>query len=372
MDKKILGGIAGGVAVVIIAILVTGFSGPQTEVTKQTNEKIGLVINTPNIPTTLDELNHSYEQAASSGIGRSNVYVFWNSIEPEREQYNFKETDLLMSFNKKHDQKVTLFFSLVNGKTLGPFPSWIGKPSLQSVSDDKVVSVLDAILSRYDIIDTVIIAGETDEHFRYNEETIPVYKDLFNRVYEKLKEKHPNVKIGNAFSLNGVLNKQLSHIVTELNVGDFVAFSYLPVDTLNDIVKTPELAQEDLEKMIELVPDKKIALFEISWSTSEFVGGNEGNQTQFIENTFDFYKENESKIEFLTWYRLYDRPQGSCEINPQQVESKISVGGGGGMGSSEFVALRLGEYVCSAGLLDKNDNPKLGWNKFNEKIKSLT
>lgn len=371
MDKRILGGIAGGIAVLSIVLLV-GVLGPQTEITKQSNEKIGLVINTPNLQTTLEELDHTYERAASSGIGRSNVYVFWNVLEPERGQYNFKETDLLMSFNKKHEQKVTLFFSLVNGKTLGPFPSWIGKPSMQSVSDEQVVNVLDAVLSRYDIIDTVIIAGQTDEHFRYNERDLPVYKDLFNRVYDKLKEKHPDVKIGNAYSLNGIINKQLSHIVIELDVGDFVAFSYLPVDSLNDIVKTPDEAQEDLAKMLELVPEKKIALFEISWSTSDFVGGNQANQTGFIENTFDFYKENESRIEFLTWYRLYDRPQGSCEIDPTLVEGTVSIGGGGGLGSSEFVALRLGEYVCSAGLLDVDDKPKLGWNKFLNEIKSLS
>lgn len=371
MDKKILVGIAGGIAVaVIVAVLVLGLSGQENKIfTKNSNEKIGLVINAPN-PKTIEDISHSYERAASAGIGRSNVYVFWNLIEPERDQFNFKETDLMMSFNKKHNQKVTLFFSLINGKTLGPFPDWIGNPSLSSVSDDKVVSALDAILSRYDIIDTVVIAGETDEHFRYEEQNIPVYKDLFNRIYDKLKEKHPNVKIGNSFSLHGVLNKGLSNVVKELEVGDFVAFSYSPVDTLNDIVKTPDMAKNDLEKTLELVPDKKIAFFELSWSTASYVGGDQGNQTKFIENAFDFYRENEPKIEFFTWYRLYDRPEGSCTIAPEQVEGKISITGGG-LGGNEFVIKRLSEYVCNAGLIDVNDNPKSGWNKFREEVKSL-
>ena len=62
--------------------------------------------------------------------------------------------------------------------------------------------MLDAILSRYDIIDTVILAGETESQFRYNEQNIPVYVELFTGVYEKTKEKHPDVKIGNAFALH--------------------------------------------------------------------------------------------------------------------------------------------------------------------------
>ena len=116
---------------------------------------------------------------------------------------------------------------------------WIGKPSLNSIGEDRVTSVLDAILSRYDIVDTVILSGETESQFRYYEQNIPVYKELFNGVYEKIKEKHPDVKMGNAFALHQVLNKNLQPIVTDLAIGDFVAFSYFPVDSLNEIVKTP-------------------------------------------------------------------------------------------------------------------------------------
>ena len=34
-----------------------------------------------------------------------------------------------------------------------------------------------------------------------------------------------------------------------------------------------------------------------------------------MKNVFDFYQENESKLEFVTWYRLYDRPEGTCQID---------------------------------------------------------
>ena len=57
---------------------------------------------------------------------------------------------------------------------------------------------------------------------------------------------HPGIKIGNAFTLDQILNKNLQNIVTDLAIGDFVAFSYSPVDSLNDIVKTPQQAVEDL------------------------------------------------------------------------------------------------------------------------------
>ena len=367
MDKKILG-VAVGIAVVIAIAGIALNSDSDVITTQKTNEKIGLVINSPKQATTLQDLDEIYSTAASSGIGRSNVYLFWNLVEPVRGEFDWTQSDVLMSFNKKNDLQVTLYFSIINGETLGPFPSWIGKPPLQSLDEDKVVSVLDAILSRYDIVDTVILAGDTESQFRFYEQNIPVYKELFTGIYDKVKEKHPNVQIGNSFSLHNVINKNLRYVVTDLAVGDFIAFSYFPVDTLNDIVKTPQEAKEELQQVFDLAGDKKVGLFEISWSTSDFVGGNESLQAEFVEKSFEFYNENESELEFFTWYRQYDKPEGTCVFEDQEIgDSTLSVGGSG-FGTSEHVIERLNNYVCNAGLIDSENNPKQSWNVFKKQI----
>ncbi len=371
MDKKILGisiGVAAVVAIIAVILLIPNLESIPLQKHK---EKIGLVINTPNPSISLKDLKQIYSDASSTGIGRSNVYLFWNIIEPIKGEFDWKQSDILMGLDKKNDLKVTLYFSVINGETLGPFPNWIGKPSLNAIGEDRLVNVLDAILSRYDAIDTVVIAGETESQFRYNEQNIPAYKELFNGVYTKLKEKHPDVKIGNAFALHSVLNKNLEHIVTDLALGDFVAFSYSPINSLNDIIKTPQEAKEDLQKILEIIPDKKIGLFEISWSTSDFVGGNTTSQKMFVEKSFEFYKENESKIEFFTWYRQYDRPDGTCTAKPDIGNQTISVGGGSSLGSSEHVIERLSHYICSSGLLDNNGIPKPGWNEFKNQIEMI-
>jgi len=333
------------------------------------NEKIGLIVNTPSNTITLDELNEIYSQASSTGVGRNNLYLFWNLIEPEKRNYDWQQSDILMNLNKQNNLKVTLYFSLINGKTLGPFPDWIGNPSLNSISKDNLVNVLDAILTRYEIIDTVIIAGDAAIHFRYNEQNIPVYNELFNEVYNKLKEKHPEIKLGNSFSLHGIINKNLGHIVQELDVGDFVAFSYFPVDTLNEINKTPQEARSDLDSIFSLIPiEKPVGIFEISWSTDDFVNGNQNDQADFVNIVFDFFHENESKLEFVTWYRQNDRQEGTCVIDPETVEGQVSVGGSSSFGSSEFVAERLGNYICSAGLVDSDGNPKPAWDEFSREV----
>jgi len=370
MDKRII-----VIIICVLLVLATGliFILSSSEITTQkNNEKIGLVINSPSSSISLQQIDELFTDASSTGIGRSNVYLFWNVIEPVEGNFDWSQSDLIMGLNEKNNLKVTLFFSIINGDTLGPFPGWIGKPTLQLINEDELVNSLDVILSRYHIVDSLIISGGTESQFRYNEQNIPVYQELFSNVYDRIKEKHPNVKIGNSFALHQVINKDLGHIVNDLSLGDFVAFSYTPTDILNEIIKTPEESINDLHKILEIIPNKKIAFFEISWSTSEFVGGYYTAQEEFIKKLFNFYKENDSTIEFLTWYRLYDQKSDSCVTKETQIgDQTISVGGGSSLGTSEHVIERLNQYNCNTGLIDINENYKFGWNEFKNQIQMM-
>jgi len=370
MDKKIIVIII-SISIIIVASLVLISSSSEIS-TQKNNEKIGLVINSPSSSISLQQIDEFFSNGSSTGIGRSNVYLFWNVIEPVEGNFDWSQSDLIMGLNEKNNLKVTLFFSIINGETLGPFPKWIGKPSLLLINEDELVQSLDAILSRYHIVDSLVISGGTESQFRYNQQNIPVYQELFSNVYDKIKEKHPNVKIGNSFALHQVINKDLGHIVNDLSMGDFVAFSYTPTDILNQITKTPEDAINDLYKIFEIIPNQKIAFFEISWSTSEFVGGYYTSQEEFIEKLFNFYKENDSTIEFLTWYRLYDQKFDNCVTKEQQIgDQTLTIGGGSSMGTSEHVIERLNQYNCNTGLIDINGNYKFGWNEFQNQIKMM-
>tara|TARA_B110001454_G_scaffold91496_1_gene87265 strand:- start:558 stop:1673 length:1116 start_codon:yes stop_codon:yes gene_type:complete len=370
MNKRILGVII-PIFLIIIASLI--FILPSSEITSQkNNEKIGLIINTPTSSVSLQQIDKIFTDASSTGIGRSNVYLFWNIIEPIEGKFDWSQSDLLMGLNEKNNLNVTLYFSIINGDTLGPFPKWIGKPTLKLIDEDELVNVLDAILSRYHIVDSIIIAGETESQFRQSEYNIPIYAELFSNVYYKIKEKHPDVEFGNSFALHHVLNKNLEYIVSDLAIGDFVAFSYSPTDSLNQINKTPTDAINDLKKIFDIIQNKKIGFFEISWSTSNFVGGYYTSQEEFLKKLFYFYNENESEIEFLTWYRYIDQGGNSCVASQQKIgDQTITLGGRASLASSEYVIERLNQYNCNAGIVDVNENYKLGWNEFKTQIQML-
>jgi hypothetical protein len=370
MDKRILGIII-PVLVIIIASLL--FISPSSEnTTQKNNENIGLVINSPYSSVSLQQLDAIFTDASSTGIGRSNVYLYWNIIEPAEGKFDWSQSDVIMGLNEKNDLKVTLYFSIINGDTLGPFPKWIGKPTLNGINEDELVTVLDTILSRYHIVDSVIIAGETESQFRYNEKWIPVYQELFSNLYDRIKQKHPDIQIGNSFALHQVINKNLKHIVTDLALGDFVAFSYTPTDNLNEINKTPEEAIIELNQIFEIIPNKKIGFFEISWSTSNFVNGDYISQQDFIEKLFNFYGQNESEIKFLTWYRYIDQEIDTCVVKDQNIgDQTITVGGGSSLGTSEHIIERLNQYNCNAGIVTTDQNFKSGWNEFKTQIQML-
>ena len=379
MDKKKLGILPVFIVIALVFVLIMSDNSiddtntiiPQVS-TQTNNESIGMVINSPSSSVTLKQLDEIFTDASSSGIGRSNVYLYWNVIEPVEGKFDWLQSDILMGLNEKNNHKVTLYFSIINGETLGPFPKWIGKPTLNGINQDELVTVLDAVLSRYHIIDSVIIAGDTESQFRYNERFIPVYQELFSNVYDEIKQKHPDVKFGNSFALHNVLNKNLNNVVEELALGDFVAFSYTPTDALNEINKNPDEAIEDLNQIFEIVPNKKIGFFELSWSTSNFVEGNDDSQKIFVEKLFDFYAQNESNIEFMTWFRYIDQQASSCVTEEQKIgDQTITLGGGSSLGTSEHVIERLNQYNCNTGFVDVNQNGKIGWNEFKTQIQML-
>jgi len=76
MNMKILGITIGLVVIITIATIILSFPSSEIISTQKTNEKIGLVINSPNQSITLQELDQIYSEASTTGIGRSNVYLF--------------------------------------------------------------------------------------------------------------------------------------------------------------------------------------------------------------------------------------------------------------------------------------------------------
>ena len=144
-------------------------------------------------------------------------------------------------------------------------------------------------------------------------------------------------------------------LTPQLEMGDFIAFSYKPTDIVGDIDRTPEEAIDDFRRTLEMFPSQKLAFFELSWSTSDFVNGNNDAQAKFIKFSLDFFEENESQIEFFTISRLFDKPKGTCVS--QDIESIM----GSGFTSNSFRLERIDEYVCNSGLIDVNENAKPSW-----------
>ena len=381
MNSKII-----GIVIIVIAIggastyFLTKNDSDGSSFSNETipqNEKIGLVINTINPPKSIDDIEDAYKVASTSGAGRTNLYVHWSQLEPEKGAFDWTTTDLIMKLNDKYNFKTTLFFSVINADRLGPFPSWMGNQALGESLESETTRVLDAILSRYDNIDYVIFAGDIDYHFQRASGSIPIYKEFFEDISFEVKSKHPNVKIGNSISLENIINKGMQtggafELTPQLEMGDFIAFSYKPTNIVGDIARTPDAiptgkdsiwpAMDDLQKSIEMFPNSKIAFFEIGWSTSDFVNGNNSDQEQFIKNSLNFFEENESNIEFFTISRLYDKPQGTC------VSQDIETISGSSFSSNTYRLERIDAYVCNSGLIDINQNPKPAWAQFKTNI----
>ncbi|HEV2192347.1 MAG TPA: hypothetical protein VGR54_01870 [Nitrosopumilaceae archaeon] len=368
MNKKIMrGAVAGGTAAVIIAIALLWIvpqsqpliTLPPIQPAISHNIKLGLAIMPPTQTPTLAEIKNAYQQATSTGIGRSNVYLTWPNIEPKEGQYNWKSSDILMGLNREQNLNVTLYFSVINDRILGPFPDWMGKPQFDQKLQGETVKTIDAVISRYYIVDHVIIGGDIDGYFRDHPNDIPNYVNFFDGVYSKLKAKHPDVKFGNWFSLNSILNQYQTDLVGKLNQGDFVAYSYYPIDSTGYESQSPEEKGKNLQKMLDLADGKKIALVEVGWSTAKSINGTKDDQVKFMKIVYDFYRKNNSQFEFLTWYRQYDRPVETCYNSL----NKSPVGFG-----NDIVLNNTAALLCNMGLIDVDKNLKPAWTELKDQI----
>lgn len=364
LQRKTIGIVIGVAAVAIAVTLLYIVLLPQTQISHQTqvtpNPKLGLVIMPLTERPTFDEVHNAYIQAASTGIGRSNVYMLWPIIEPQKGVFNWQTYDILMGLNREQHLHVTLYFSIVNNEQLGPFPNWVDHPNFDQKLANETATALDTILSRYYIVDYVIIGGDLDIYFRSHPNDIPKYVDFFNSVYADLKTKHPNVKFGNWFSLNDLINHSDSDMVKKLNQGDFVAYSYAPVDLVFYQTQSPYEAGQNLQKMIDFAGGKKIALMEIGWSTDKAINGTAADQVKFMKTAFDFYRKNESQFEFMTWYRQYDRPFDTC-YNGLNTNIHTAF-------SNSILLNNTAAYLCNTGLIDDNNNTKPAWDEFKNQI----
>lgn len=318
-------------------------------------DNFGVIVNTPSREASVLELDSLYARAAALGASRSNVYVFWDALEPSPRSYEWAQTDAIMTMHERHGLDATLFFSLVNGRTLGPLPGWMGSPTLDAVPADDVTAALRAALTRYPRIDAVVIAGDADSHFERHPGMLGAYNGLFAEVRGSLADSHPGVMVGNAVSLDRVINRGNEAIVEDLAAGDFVAFTYRPVNLLNEVSRTPQGAMGDMAEMLRIAGGRQVALLEAGWTSSGGVGGDEAAQAEFAAALAGL-AASEPRIEFATWYRMHDREAGACEVGvPDGGASLLATDDG------EYAASALGSYVCGAGLLRVDGSPKPAW-----------
>ena len=88
------------------------------------------------------------------------------------------------------------------------------------------------------------------------------------------------------------------------------------------------------------------------------MNGNRNDQAEFVKSSLNFFQENDSKLEFFTISRLFDKPKGSCIS--QDIESIE----GSSFTSNSFRLERIDEYICNSGLIDTSQNTKPSWTQL--------
>ena len=111
---------------------------------------------------------------------------------------------------------------------------------------------------------------------------------------------------------------------------------------------------------MKAISDKPFAMLETGWSTSPMLKSSEEKQVEYIDEVFDILEEKKDRIEFLGWFDSNDVAEESCA---EIAESFISPSMGENITENEYWAY-FEEFICTLGLKDVNNKPKLGWNEW--------
>ncbi len=300
-----------------------------------------------------ENIEKTYKTIKDAGVKISYLYYSWGELEKSRGSYDWGNFDYNLDVIKENGLTAALTIKIINTNNLGELPSGVNFTSF----DDPVFAgrfksfVMTLLQRREGTISYLFIGNEIDGYLRQHNELIAGYAKLYKEVYDEVKIKYPDIKIGTVSAYHDAKkNNALDIIKIVGREGDIIGFSLYPQMLGDDPADTPKYIEE--MSTIAMGINKKFAVTESGWSTSG-MGGSRWRQTQFIKELFSAYRKNKDSMEYLGLFNLHDFPR---QIN-KMIATDLGLEGAG-----------LIKWQGSLGLAYNDGTPKPAWNAFLEEM----
>jgi|GEM_PF-1186473 len=332
--------------------------------------KLGIVIAPPGEETFMEVYCENLKESRNAGIYLSHMYFSWGKIETSEGVYNWSVPDYVVEMNELNDMKMSGVVMVIYTNQIGELPSDV---EFTSFKDEKLkerfADFMIEFLDRYgETMEYVEIGNEVNIYLEEHPDEIDDFKEFYSYVYDKIKEKHPETKVSTIFAYHAAKETDSVYIIEDLaDVGDFNAFTlYIYGDkfAFDGVINNTKTYFDGIEE----ISDKPFAMVETGWSTSPMLKSSEEKQVEYIDEVFDILEEKKDKMEFFGWFDSNDVAEENCE---EIAESFISESMGEDIKENEYWAY-FEEFICTLGLRDVDNNPKLGWDEWISKSREYT
>lgn len=353
-------------AITILIVFLLAGCGEQDVEEKEplhtlTTGKLGLWINPKH--ADMKYYDEALETAREAHIQIAHLYVQWGLVEKSSGEYDWSIPDYILGKFKKNGFEAVVVIPLIFTTKLDVMPRDV---SFKRFSDpefvNRFVQFTQTFMNRYqDTVKYLVIGNEIDIYFHAH----PDQASDFRTLVEAVADAH-DVVVGTEFAIHSVVQNKCESLARKALAGDMVFFTFYPMEGNFSFGGDPKKVDKYFTAMFDLAGNRKIAVVETSWSSSQLLESSEETQAAYVREIFRILKENRERIEFLMWINLYDSTPEECR---KAVEFFV-VGVDDDVPQDTETVARFSSFMCFLGLKRTDGTPKPAWYEWVEQAEA--
>lgn len=284
-----------------------------------------------------------------AGVGaRGAVSSFtWSALETSPEAYSLQNLNNNIAFFSLKGFTIYLGIQVINTVPKETPSDLLGVAWSDPNMKSRFHALLDAIHPLLTPqVHYISIGNEVDVYLTNHPLEWASYQNFYEDALSYIHQTMPGIQVGVTATFSGAAGAAQANVVQLNTMSDVWIFTYYPLGP-GFVPKGPQSPLNDFTTMLALAGTRQVLLQEVGYPTSSIISSSEGDQAAFVTNVFQTWETHMQQMPFLNYFLLHDLASNTCSSIAQYYNDP---------NDPTFQA-----YLCSLGLRNTDDTPKLGW-----------
>lgn len=258
-------------------------------------------------PASDGDFERAFQMAVGAGIDRIGLFQNWDTLEPTPGTFDGQWLQIADLYYPAHGVSLDLTIAVIHTNQ-STAPSDLRGLAL---NDPAVIrrfeDLLDFVFSQLPQTDlqSIAIASEHDIYLGTDAGGWQAFQDFYRRISAYVHSTAPGVAVATELTFAG-LTGPMHATALELNAtSDVIGVSYYPMAE-DGQVREPLEVGPDVDRLVEMYPDKPIVFYQAGYPSSERLGSSEARQAEFIAEIFAAWDRHADRIPMIDFTWLHD------------------------------------------------------------------